>query len=150
MSDLLRLLFLVPLAYLAAVLAAALVVVAGYFGTPTSYQYSDFEYAFWVSAAGFIAMVRIGAVTFLPALGAIVLAEAFRWRSVFYYLAVGGVIGLLAHTMSSDPESFAYRRLLFPAAGFVGAFVYWLIAGRVAGGVPPPVGEAKAIDRTPG
>ena len=62
------------------------------------------------------------------------LAELFGWRSVFFYLAVGGAIGLVA---ISDSVMWAGDNggdaLLFPAAGFVGAFVYWLIAGRLCG-----------------
>ncbi len=77
-----------------------------------------------------------GTFSFLPALIAIVLAEAFGWRSVFYWLAVGGGIGLAANALSSfidAPEYVDYRLALHLAAGFVGALVYWLIAGRFSG-----------------
>ncbi len=38
-------------------------------------------------------MLSIGALAVIPAVLAIVLAELFRWRSVFFYLAVGGGLG---------------------------------------------------------
>jgi len=77
-----------------------------------------------------------GAFSFIPALIAIVLAEAFGWRSVFYWLAVGGGIGLAANALGGfigAPDFADYRLALHLAAGFVGALVYWLIAGRFSG-----------------
>ncbi len=143
MSDLLRLLFLVPLAYVAAVIAAALTVVAGWAGFDIAP-----EYRMLMVAPALMTVGMVGAAAFLPA-AAVVAAELFRWRSVFFYLAVGGAIGLAAHELAGftgAPEDFAHRRLLFPAAGFVGGFVYWLIAGRLAGGVSdrqPPDGRSQ-------
>ena len=144
MSDLLRLLFLVPIAYVAAVLAAAFTVMAGWIGFDVAPEFAGFLIgpAIWMIGA-------VGAAAFLPATLAIVAAELFRWRSVFFYLAVGGAIGLLAHEFAGftgAPEDFAQRRLLFPAAGFVGAFVYWLLAGRLAGGNRQPPQSASVPD----
>ena len=135
MADLLRLLFLVPLGYVVAVFAAAAVVVVSWFTGHPAYDPSDpYDFAVTIVPAAFVSVVQIGAVAALPALVAIVAAELFRWRSIFFYLAVAGGIGLIAHVLSNDPQSFADRRLLFPAAGLVGGFAYWLIAGRLAGG----------------
>jgi hypothetical protein len=77
-----------------------------------------------------------GTIGFLPAAIAIVLAESFGWRSILFYLLAGGLIGAAAiHlTMQSGVFDFADRpNVALLAAGFVGGFVYWLIAGRRAG-----------------
>ena len=55
--------------------------------------------------------IRAGAFSFLPALIAIVLAEAFGWRSVFYWLAVGGGIGLAANGCTGFVGDARMRRL---------------------------------------
>lgn len=94
----------------------------------------------YYSAAYFLSVVPmtawIGAVAFFPALVAIVLGEAFSWRSALYYLAVGGAVGLIADQIANVYGRFdlAERQtVILLAAGFVGGFTYWLIAGRLAG-----------------
>lgn len=85
-------------------------------------------------------MTWAGAISFLPALLAIVLAEGFGWRSLLYYLLVGGTIGLLA---DQSYDIFGWidladqQLVIMLAAGFLGGFTYWLIAGRLAGLQPP-------------
>ncbi|MCP4384800.1 MAG: hypothetical protein GY798_25875 [Hyphomicrobiales bacterium] len=77
-----------------------------------------------------------GALSFAPALVAIVLAEAFGWRSVFYWLAVGGGIGLAGRLYTAPAAALpdnGEHIALHLGAGFVGGLVYWLIAGRLAG-----------------
>ena len=73
---------------------------------------------------------------------AIVLAEFFGWRSVFYWLGVGGGIGLIGSGITGfagntvDPDFWNdYGLALNLAAGFVGGLVYWLVAGRL---IEPP------------
>jgi len=136
LSGFLRLLFVVPVAYVLAILAATATIVAGWAGI-----YSDPFYT-GVYIGGVLVLIgTVGSAAFLPAAVAIVAAEIFRWRSVFYYLVVGGLIGFAAHQFAAftgTASDFEQRRLIFPAAGFVGAFVYWLIAGRLAGGDQPP------------
>jgi hypothetical protein len=94
------------------------------------------------------AMSAIGAVAFIPAAVVIAAAEVFRLRSVFYFLAVGGLLGIvLNEANSSDALSLALldrENLVFPAAGFAAGFVYWLVAGRLSGrfgGALPAVRE---------
>ena len=77
---------------------------------------------------------EVGALAVIPAFIVIVLAELFGWRSVFFYLAVGRRPRAADQPVARHASG---RRgtdqLLLPAAGFVGGFVYWLIAGRLAG-----------------
>jgi len=131
MTDLLRLVVVVPLAYVAAVIAAGFVVAYSLFGPGIDGEAIDF-FAGSVIAVSLMA----GAVSFVPALVAVVLAEAFGWRSAFTYLAVGGAVGFAADRLTAfaGPVELAGRRpVLYLAAGFVGGFVYWLIADRSAG-----------------
>jgi hypothetical protein len=82
-------------------------------------------------------MSAIGAAAFAPAAVVIVAAEIFRLRSVFYFLAVGGALGVLLNRVSSGGEftiAFPDRAdLVFPAAGLAAGFVYWLVVGRLSG-----------------
>ena len=95
---------------------------------------------FILAVSVIVAMTWAGAISFLPALLAIVLAEGFGWRSLLYYLLVGGTIGLLA---DQSYDIFGWidladqQLVIMLAAGFLGGFTYWLIAGRLAGLQPP-------------
>jgi hypothetical protein len=86
----------------------------------------------WFVGIALATTLYAGAFSFLPALIAIVLAEAFGWRSVFYWLAVGGAVGFAGYALTNFIGG-PYRLPLFLATGFVGALVYWAIAGRFSG-----------------
>jgi urea transporter len=103
----------------------------GFFGIDDSHDY----FVAYVTAVALMT-VWAGAIAFFPALLAIALAEVFAWRSVIYYLLAGGVIGLVANQASelaADPVFSGGPMVPMLAAGFVGGFTYWLIAGRLAG-----------------
>jgi hypothetical protein len=78
------------------------------------------------------------ALTVLPAAIAAIVGEALRIRSWMYYLLAGGAamaaIPLLASPRSDQlpPIPTGQYMTIFAAAGFVGGFVYWLLAGRNA------------------
>lgn len=121
-----------PLGYVAACVAAALMLAFTLFG----YQSDDPIFVASFTASVFILLFWTGAVAFAPAVLAIVLAEIFGWRSVLYYLLVGGAVALFADQFAEmhGRFEFADRRVaIFLAAGFVGGFAYWLIAGQSAG-----------------
>jgi hypothetical protein len=78
------------------------------------------------------------ALTVLPAAIAAIAGEALRVRSWMYYVLAGGA-ALLAIPVLASPRSDQLPALptgqyvtIFAAAGFVGGFVYWLLAGRNA------------------
>ena len=152
MAVLLRLLFLAPVAFILASVAAGAVVVFALLYRLTPVPDGPELVALVAGAA--MASAFIAA---LPALLAVVVAEALGWRSLFYWLAVGGLtaamvvatpyfadqmqlvagmvllIAWVPHVSEVDgssPTSFATVAF---AAGFVGGFVYWLIAGRLSG-----------------
>ena len=82
-----------------------------------------------------VAAIIVAAVVAIPAFVIIILAELFRWRSVFFYLIASALIGLAVGLASADQME-AQREnaaALLAAVGAVGGFVYWLIAGRSAG-----------------
>lgn len=78
------------------------------------------------------------ALTAVPALAAMLLGELMRIRSGLYYTLAGGAamaaIPLLAGPRGSEvPATPAPSYMtLFAAAGFLGGFIYWLLAGRKA------------------
>lgn len=90
---------------------------------------------FGVSAA--MTASYLGAMALAPWAVVILVSEVFRLRSVLVYLTVGGLLGAvpslgLAPMMrpaGNDPRSIA----ILVATGIVGGFVYWLVAGRMAG-----------------
>ena len=132
-----------PLGFIAACVAGALMAALGIFGIDDSRDYFSATLA-----AVALMTVWAGTIAILPALLAIALAEVFGWRSILYYFLVGGIIGLIADQVSElavDPIFYGGRPVIMLAAGFVGGFVYWLIAGRLAGqlssgrSVPGPV-----------
>lgn len=136
MSTLLRYILLIPLAYIFALYAAAVVMSIALFGGNI-----DVETAAMALGLSIGLTLYGGAVTFLPALAFVILAEAFGWRSIFINLAAGGVIGLIAAEVTAAYGGLAFAdhlRLICIASGFVGGAVYWLIAGKFAGNRPGP------------
>lgn len=79
----------------------------------------------------------IGATALAPWAVVILVTEVFRLRSALVYLVVGGLLGLLPsfglastiRPLDGDPHGIA----ILVATGIVGGFVYWLVAGRMAG-----------------
>jgi hypothetical protein len=75
------------------------------------------------------------ALTILPALGAVIAGEVLKIRSWMYYVLAGGAslvaIPLLASPRAEDIQSLPASPYIsiFAAAGFVGGFIYWLLAG---------------------
>ncbi len=94
--------------------------------------------ALW-SVVGIGAAV-IAAIALLPALLLIALAEAFAWRSVILYGALGGALALaLCYGIDfagyfSGPHGIVARESeVLAASGIAGGLVYWVFAGRKAG-----------------
>jgi hypothetical protein len=84
-----------------------------------------------------------GAVAIVPVLVLIGLGEALRMRSFIYYGAAGLLVGLASYfgcdisgalENTTDIPPVGYALPLAAAAGIIGGVVYWLVAGRKAGG----------------
>ena len=78
------------------------------------------------------------ALTVLPAALAAIISEALRIRSWMYYVLAGGAamaaIPILAAPQADHLPAIPAGQYMtiFAAAGFVGGFAYWLLAGRNA------------------
>jgi hypothetical protein len=78
------------------------------------------------------------ALTVIPAAIAAIVGEALRMRSWMYYVLAGGAAMAAIPVLASSPVDrvpalpAGQYVTIFAAAGFVGGFVYWLLAGRRA------------------
>jgi hypothetical protein len=84
------------------------------------------------------AFLLFQAFTLLPAIALILIAEIARIRSVYYYVVCGGLaavsVPLLARMATVGPLDVPAVAVwqVFATGGFIGGFVYWLLAGRNA------------------
>jgi len=152
MAAFLRFFFLIPIAFALACFAGACVIVfallRGFEPTPWPGQTIGLVLA---------TTMALGMIAALPTLIAAIVSEMFGLRSPFWWLAFGGLLAALAVTAPFAPEYMhavafwvivaawmpdmqaaegvtpASLATIAFAAGFVGGFVYWLIAGRLAG-----------------
>jgi hypothetical protein len=150
MTAIFRILLVLPLAFIVACTAAGASLVLALAGGPDGWRAFADQAAFdndglFVVFGGLAGLV-VAAFVAVPAFVFILLAELFRWRSIFLYLAAGALIGLSGSVLPVEdlfPEFQADMKML-AVAGAVGGFVYWLIAGRSAGFTrpEPPTDEA--------
>ena len=102
----------------------------------------------------FLGTIIVAGLGFLPAIALILFTEIAGIRSLYVHVGICGALGLLA---SLGAGSFfdgheivgSFFPTIWTAAGFIGGFFYWLIAGRNAGIVRdeppllPPAGWQK-------
>ena len=137
--------FVVAFAVFVASAATGIAIAWGVFGPDWHVMSGDAgeRFAFW--GVAFFGSLFAAAVGVLPLLVMIVLAEAFKIRSLLAH-AVAGAILLLAGYYGSGlarpsyeesidyaPPPISHELQLVAAAGAVFGFSYWLIAGRNAG-----------------
>ncbi len=132
-------LLVIGVAYLAACSAAALV-----FGLGVQKSFPNFfnEPAAAALLMGGLVIGSILLATYLlPSLVVIILTEAFMWRSVWLYLALGVVAAFSLEWVllffGDELDELSPHKIVL-ASGLVGGFVYWLIAGRNAGVTEQP------------
>jgi hypothetical protein len=126
----LRIILLIPIGVTASVLGA----VAVYLGS-----FGFFETESWVGPGGditaifgplVIVLYDITRFAVLPFLGGILVAEMLGLRSMLIWTLFGGAIGLAMHLSAYGSD---YSVLPPVAAGLVAGFIYWMIAGHLAG-----------------
>jgi hypothetical protein len=82
-------------------------------------------------------LLILAAYALIPALNFVILAEWRRWRHWLVHVATGAFIpapiGLLIVFGPRASGDGAAMAILFSVAGALGAFAYWLVAGRNAG-----------------
>jgi hypothetical protein len=144
--------FATIIGFIAAVVAVAAFLLAAEVGvTPRDPAAAG---VFWGQFAiyGAIAAAFVGAAVFVPWVVVALVTEIFAIRSVVVHVGGGGAIGVGAALLSGRIGGTAsaatigglpHDLTLFTAAGFVGGFVYWLIAGRLAGIAPPARGPEE-------
>jgi hypothetical protein len=131
---------IVPLGYLAAVLAGACVILFGSwrFGEvfmsshPDAFAYGLFGFA----VAGPVLFVVLLAMMWLPGAVGILISEAFAIRSWIFHALNGAASAWLGWQMfgafdMSDIPLNEPRYVI--GAGLAGGFAYWAVAGRTAG-----------------
>ena len=132
--------------YMAACIAAALVLALGTLGPDSGDLFVEFGInsphaqatAMWIVVG--LAAIIIFAVGFLPTLLVIALAEGLALRSVVVYGVIGAALALamaygldFAGYLVQPGSDLAHEREVFAAAGIAGGLVYWAFAGRKAG-----------------
>ena len=143
MDSVLRLLLrliIVPLGYLAAVIAGACVILFGSWrfaevlvnGNPDSFAYGIFGFVL----AGPVLLVMLLGTMWLPAAVGILISEAFAIRSWIFHALNGAVSGWVGWQLFSafDKSDVPLNEPKYViAAGLAGGFAYWAVAGWNAG-----------------
>ncbi len=145
-GDMILRVLAVCLALLAAIFAAGLFISLGFHEqVQMTAEERDSIMPFTLPAGGMFMAMGIGMVAYVPAVIAIAIAEVFRWRGVVMNLALGALVAIYAGyrqfgvgfgqngEVTADARGASGTLIVVLAAGFVGAFVYWLLAGRNAG-----------------
>ena len=134
--------FVVLFSLFFALLAAGIALAIGVMAPELISVSSDPIEKFMFFAGAFFATWLAVAAAFVPAVIAIAIAETFDIRSIFYYAIGGALIAAVDWYMSdisiqlentTDLSPVTYGLQLVVAAGIIGGFVYWLLAGRKAG-----------------
>ena len=153
-------LFVIGFAFLAACLASGMIVV----GAVLFPEFSDLgtgpiDQGGVDIVLGF-GFIFISGFALLPALIIAIITEAFSIRSSLAYAVGGGLVGLACYLglVPFDPDTMHFEGIvrrhleIMTGAGIVAGLVYWMIAGRNAGGwreqpqrltPPPPLPSAS-------
>lgn len=137
-SRLIARLFMVPIGLILALLAAGIFLAFALLAMDPAAVGSGpdpmFENVFSIFSGVFIASI-FGSIGFYPILLGLIVAEFFSWRNLWIYLAYGLALSLFAFHAPGEPvDDIAIALdIRAMAAGLVGGFTYWLVAGRGAG-----------------
>lgn len=134
-------LFVVLFGFLAACLAAAIIVV----GAVLLPEFSDFgagpiDQGALNIVAGF-GFIVISGIALVPAMIVVAITEAFHVRGALTYATGGALAGLACYLglVPFDPATLEFEGIvrrhleIMTGAGIVAGMVYWMIAGRNAG-----------------
>jgi len=132
-------LFVLAFAYFASSIAAMLMLMMSLLAWQAEVRSPDEEVLHFFFSSAFVlsAFLYVTTTAIAPAALFGLLTEAFSWRSIFVHVVAGGMLGfyLLIATgrygakIPPQPDL-----ILVLASGFIAGAIYWLIAGRNAGG----------------
>ncbi|WP_350335630.1 hypothetical protein [Coralliovum pocilloporae] len=129
-------LLIVPFAFMVTLVCVGIFVAFSLAALDPDFSRDNELHVLFTTGMGFLATSILGGLVFAPAALAILACEILRLRSLFVYLAIGGVLGF-AGTYAPIPDggsvSLASEDRILVAAGLIGGFIYWLLAGRNAG-----------------
>ncbi|WP_319486766.1 hypothetical protein [uncultured Cohaesibacter sp.] len=131
LSRLIARIFMVPIGLFFALLARNLFISISFYSYETPIANNDIM-AWWVGSIGIVFSMYLFQI-WGPCLFVLIFCELFSWRSIWIYLGLGLVFSLSFMTINPQDNLDSVFNLLAIASGFVGGFVYWLIAGRSAG-----------------
>lgn len=146
MSALLRLIFVVPLAYICSCAATGLTIYAAWQSTGTVFDDTQFE----LMLGGIMVAMAFAAVAFPLSLIGIILAEAFAIRTFIWFVLLGMFNGyILSWTLPELPTVFIYSDVFeraafqnfepgttaYLAGGSAFGLIYWVLVGRLSGSV---------------
>ncbi|WP_068310617.1 hypothetical protein [Polycladidibacter hongkongensis] len=123
--------------FCAAVIACGIFIIWGLFSAEGGSEGLVSFFAIYFGAL--VSSSIIGSLAIIPASFAIVLSEISEWRGVIFHVSAGGVIALVIWWMGGEIPSNGEHMPVRPGssvaatAGFMAGFVYWVIAGRLAG-----------------
>jgi len=141
--------FIILFALIFSFIAAGIALAIGIMAPELVTNNSDPIEKFVFFTAAFFATSFAGASAFVPSIVLVAIAETFDLRSIFFYAIGGGLIAAIAWYSSdislqlensTDIAPVNYGLQLVVAAGIIGGFVYWLLAGRKAGVWKNPYG----------
>ena len=133
MAALLRFLFVVPLAFVVACLAAGFAMLWPFMETDGG---ASGDPVFWIQAAfGLLAQTaQVGSTVLIPWAIFMVVTESLGWRSLLLHMAAGIVGGFaVMRTSYGGVLPHASVQTAIVVAGLTFALVYWILAGRSAG-----------------
>lgn len=122
---------------LSSLAAAAFVTFALFLGGETQWLHNDPEVVFGSVGFMFAVWVEISRMLFVPFLVFVLIAEPARLSSLVVNLIVGGLFAVIYMIMTPYTFDLPYSQqqvwTAALAAGFVGGFAHWILAGSRAG-----------------
>lgn len=134
-SRLIARLMMVPLGLIAAILSVGLFLAFAILSIEPVPEADPAVHTIFTVFSGVTIASLFGSIALYPALLGVILCEFFSWRSIWVYLGFGLALSLFAFHAPAEPvdDIAMMLDLQAMAAGLIGGFVYWLIAGRGAG-----------------
>ena len=134
MLTVLRFLFVIPIAFVAACLTGAFAMLWPFIDPLAGPLTSDPVYLFQLIIVFMEQAAQIGSVTLLPWALFMVLSESFGLRSILMHMAAGlcgGIAILIVAYGRTGPHASVQTAVV--VASIVFALVYWIVAGHSAG-----------------